>query len=369
MTESGFDSGIWFSYKQKEYVAKKVPKIFKWTEKIISPKVLFDWSETSKQWDWKNCHFSIIGNDEDSTRVAVRRQKVLQRTDALSGNKISLMMGIDVTGAKKPEFEKYHEPKKNPQKDLTQKINRWAIRLTNKNDGDPDTFITDACIWMEADDHDTAPDALSEIFEKIQKTIGTGSESNVFDVQTTHDEHVFPVIYQPRVDTLDNYIRAIFWDMQEDKIEISIVFNDEQLSRAWFLDVAYRLFRKRKYGRIRDLESFQIMLSSSVPTQLKFPDIYSNNDTLKDDSTHGDSTKWCKKAPPHDIKYFYDDEHHPVVFVNTSNHAMAEHDTNPQFWKWEYVGWEKDTPLVIGGGTRDAVDDMLKEQAIKEKYC
>ena len=26
-----------------------------------------------------------------------------------------------------------------------------------------------------------------------------------------------------------------------------------------------------------------------------------------------------------------------MVFVNTSNHAMAEHDANHELWKWEYV--------------------------------
>lgn len=370
MNDTEEKSKIWFSYKQKEYKAIRLPKFFRWTEQFFSPKVLFDWSEDQKQWDWKDCRFSVVGNDEDSARVAVRRQKTLDRTDALSGNKIWLMLGIDVTTVEKPEFKKYHEPKKNPQQSLEQKITRWEIKVTNKNEGNLDTFTSDVCIWMESDDSQNTPPKLLDLYNKIQDTIGTTRDSNIFDVYTPHNEDIFPVIYQPRVDTLHNYIRAIFWDRQQDGIEISVVFNDEQLKRAWFLDVVYRyLIRKPAYGRISDLESFKIIITDGKSTHLKFPDIYSNSDTLDDDSTHGDSTKWGKKTPSHKIKYYYSDEKHPIIFVNTSNHAMAEHDTNPQFWKWEYVGWEENTPLVVGGGTRDAVDQMLQEEAIREEYC
>jgi hypothetical protein len=34
------------------------------------------------------------------------------------------------------------------------------------------------------------------------------------------------------------------------------------------------------------------------------------------------------------VKYYFMDWNHPVVFFNTSNHAMAEHDTNDRVWKW-----------------------------------
>jgi len=76
----------------------------------------------------------------------------------------------------------------------------------------------------------------------------------------------------------------------------------------------------------------------------------------------------CCHAKDH-IKNFYADANHPVIFVNTSNHAMAEYDNNPQFWKWEYAGWEKNTPLIVGGGSKEAADAMLKEQAMQEKPC
>ena len=235
MNDKKEPSEIWFSYKQKEYAAKRIPKFFKWTEQFFSPKILFGWSDYEKQWDWGNCQFSVVGNDADSARVAVRRQKTLDRNDALSGNKIWLMLGIDVTAVEKPEFQNYHKPGKNPQQSLEQTITRWEIKITNRNQVDSETFINNVYIWVKSDDSQNIPPKLLDLYEEIQSKIGTTRTSNVFDVDSQHNEHIFPVIYQPRVDTLHNYIRAIFWDRQENEIEISVVFNDEQLKRAWFL--------------------------------------------------------------------------------------------------------------------------------------
>ena len=53
-----------------------------------------------------------------------------------------------------------------------------------------------------------------------------------------------------------------------------------------------------------------------------------------EDSIHGDD----KFSIPvrRNISNYFADDFHPVVFINTSNHAMAEKDNNDTLWKWEY---------------------------------
>jgi len=364
------DSGIWFSYKQRRYYAKEVPKQFLWIKSIMPQNTLFKWSDEPEIWDWQNCHFSIVGMDKDRVRVVARRQKVLDRTDNHSGDKIWLMLGVITTDVTEIQPEDYNEPVEHnpPNRALGPPIKRWAFHMTIENSGDQETYITDATIWCKSNAPEP-PRELTELHDSIVKSKGIPKDSNTFDVYTDHEEKIFPVIYQPRVDAHNNYVRSIFWHTKENEIEFSIVFNDEELNNAWFFDFIYRHIRRWIYGRIKDLESFSVILDNQKPVSLRFPGIYSNNDDLKNDMTHGDKESFWKKAPTHNIKYFYADTNHPIIFVNTSNHAMAEYDNNPQFWKWEYAGWETDTPLIVGGGSKEATDAMLKEQTIREKPC
>lgn len=88
-----------------------------------------------------------------------------------------------------------------------------------------------------------------------------------------------------------------------------------------------------------------------------FAGIYSNEEELNADSIHGDR---ILPAPEHSIKYYFVDRNHPVVFINTSNHAMAEHDTNDRIWKWEYIPWLNDAPIKFGSMTRLEIEQSLK---------
>ncbi len=363
-------SNLWFSYKQKRYNAKEIPQSISWLRRIIPQSALFSWSDTLEDWDWNKCHFTIIGMDDNRVRIVARRQKILNRTDHLSGNEIWLMLGIKITNVGKLVLESYNEPVEHnpPNRHSTSQISRWTFHMDVENSGDPKTHIRDAVIWAESDAQQ-APQEIVDIRNEILQKQGIKEKSNIFDVETDHNEQIFPVIYPPRVDTHNNYIRSIFWERRQDEIVFSVVFNDEELNRAWFLDYIYRHFRRWKYGRIKDLESFNIILQNQKPVKLKFPGIYSNDEDLKADSTHGDKEGLLSSAPERDMLYFYSDQNHPVIFVNTSNHAMAEKDNNPQFWKWEYVAWGKDTPLVSGGGSKETVDAMLREMAMRTKPC
>ncbi len=78
------------------------------------------------------------------------------------------------------------------------------------------------------------------------------------------------------------------------------------------------------------------------------------------DSIHGDQTL---PVPEHSIKYYFANRNHPVVFINTSNHAMAEHDANDRIWKWEYIPWLDDAPIKLGSMTRREIEQSLKSHS------
>jgi RIO-like serine/threonine protein kinase len=113
---------------------------------------------------------------------------------------------------------------------------------------------------------------------------------------------------------------------------ITIVYNDEQLRENKLLDWVYRIFRKIRHGRTFDVESFNIILDQNgKPLQFDFPNIYSgHNNKLDKDNIH------CNKCKQSIKYYFIQNELLPVLFINTSNHSIAEIDNNCNKWKIEY---------------------------------
>ena len=76
-----------------------------------------------------------------------------------------------------------------------------------------------------------------------------------------------------------------------------------------------------------------------------FEGIYSGPYDIEYDTIHLD------KPPPlrrRHIEYYFLDHYHPIVFINTANHAMSEHDNNHDIWKWEYIPWVKKAPIKLG---------------------
>lgn len=156
-----------------------------------------------------------------------------------------------------------------------------------------------------------------------------------------------PVIYQPKIDAWKNFLREINVHKDSGRYEITLVFEGEKLREHAIFDILYRYFRWAWYGRTKDIETFYVDGDSANFT---FPGIYSEDETLFNDDVH------CDKKEPvveRKINYHYQDKNHPIVFVNTSNHAMAPHDNNHDFWKWEYIAWKKDTPIKTGDKTKE----------------
>lgn len=160
-----------------------------------------------------------------------------------------------------------------------------------------------------------------------------------------------PVIYQPNIDAWKNILREIQVHKTGNCHEVTLVFEDENLREHGIFDPIYKIYRFFKYGRTVDIETFEIQ-----DGQFDFRNIYSGDHTLFEDSIHEN-----KKVA---IKYYFQDVNHPVVFVNTSNHALAEKDNNHDFWKREYVPWSKETPIIHGEKTRKDTEKSYKRFSV-----
>ena len=82
---------------------------------------------------------------------------------------------------------------------------------------------------------------------------------------------VFPVLYQAAIDKLDNFVREICSKYESGKciIEVSILFNNEQLRRHRVVNGFYEKFRLFFYARRIYVDTFRIYIPAD-----KFGDNY-----------------------------------------------------------------------------------------------
>ncbi len=268
------------------------------------------------------------------------------------------MLGFEILGKpSEPKTETYVARKNNPKKREGPK-NRWVLQLDDNH-----------WIWEWAQEGADITNSTSyKLYQEIANEIEYPSKkaSNIFDVQVDmQDDRAIPVIYQPSVDALKNFVREVHCAKGPThpdgsyEMEVSILYNNERLRQHGILNSIYAPFRRLRYGRVIDLESFKILVKEDPASNgFTFAGIYSNDHGMNADSIHGD--KPPPPAPKHPIKYYFVNHKHPVVFVNTSNHAMAEHDTNPRIWKFEYVPWLEDAPVKLGTKTRREIERSFK---------
>jgi hypothetical protein len=116
--------------------------------------------------------------------------------------------------------------------------------------------------------------------------------------------------------------------------EITLVFRGEVLRSHFWLNRLYLWFRQKIYGYTVDIETLYITDPTGNGSVLlaMFPNIQRGQATLKNDNTHEDN-----KAPY--PTYPINQTHNgiPLIFVNTSNHAMATHDNNPTLDKIVFI--------------------------------
>lgn len=128
-------------------------------------------------------------------------------------------------------------------------------------------------------------------------------------------------------------------------------FDTNSIRQHQLLNAAYKSIRTKFYGKTVDVESFRINIHKGNPESFDFRGNYSGDFGL--DNNTADLSTSIK------IKHYYGNIKHPIVFINTMNLAMAEHDTNRILWKWEYVPWCEDSPIIFGEKSRDEINKGL----------
>jgi hypothetical protein len=335
---------VWFTVKEKKWQVGYFGK--------------FSWTGKEEFWDSDNCTVSFARTLNGKSLIVVRSNKTI--LSSFMGKEVMLryMLSFEISGKpSEPKTEMYTARNNTPNRKEGPK-NRWVFQLDDKH-----------WIWDWAQEGvDITNSTIFSLYLEIVNELDypLKSPNNIFHVQVDEeDERVIPVVYQPSVDALKNFVREVHCakgTTNSDgsyEIEVSILFNNERLRQHGILNSIYNLFRRLIYGRVMDLESFKILIGKDQASdRFTFEGIYSNNQELNTDSIHGDKTP--PPAPQHPIKYYFKNRNHPIIFVNTSNHAMAEQDTNNRIWKWEYVPWLIDAPIKLGSKTRREIEQSIR---------
>ncbi|MDH3677383.1 MAG: hypothetical protein OEQ12_03685 [Nitrosopumilus sp.] len=334
-----------------------------------------EFTNQKESWSWDNCNFSAVKESEQKIRIIVRsndKVKITSGKNDTSETIINFTYDFITSAIPKIETGEFTIPFNQHQKKHNLSGKRLVLKLKREPDGD-------ICeIWEWVTDSASELEKIHRELEKItnstvhSKEVKIESEVPAVPISTEPERHVFPIIYQPAIDTVKNYLRQVhICPLKEnpDMFEITLVFNNEVLRRHRRLNNFYEDFRKVVYGRKKDIETFHIIVKNLEPKYFKFVGIHSGNDNIESDTTHED--KWWQfwKKFERPIKFYYANTNHPKIFVNTSNHALAGKDNNPHLWKWEYVTWGNDLPIGVGTKSRKVIEkELVPEKNFKRIF-
>jgi len=320
---------FYFSYRQEIYDEVKESKRY-----------YLAWRNKEKIWNYNNCDVTVIGMADNKVRIVVRRKKSGHSKFMQSNFEINLMMGFVVLKVQKDT-------------DGIQTVLTFEIEQSNDK---AHRELKDVWIWSDYE-HE-----LDDLYNTILQKRNSEPGSKI--IESNYGERydlLVPVVYQPRIDAWKNFLREIHVHKEDDgSFQITLVFQDEMLRKHGILDGIYRYIRLLRYKRIVDIETF-----SFRDNQFFFEDIYSGQSNLFEDIYSGQSnlfedTIHNQRTIP--VKYYFQDKNHPVIFVNTSNHALAPHDNNHDLWKWEYVPWIEKIPIKLGTKTRQETEEFFEEK-------
>lgn len=334
---------VWFSHIGTEYEVKENGE--KKLVELQGPKIF----------NWDNCSIRISKSVFKKFRVFVRGHQYRYSEYNKKIVRPTFLLIVDIDSISLPYEELYHIG--SDRKDLRSIKGKSFPRYVFKLDR--------YWIWEWKKKYtDIKQSNLYSIYKQIisflDDTKDQGNSDNIIVEALPHDERgLLPVIYQPAIDKLDNFVRQIHcseYDGNKRVIEVSILFNNEQLRRHRIVNGLYEKFRIFFYGRKIDVETFRIHLPSetSADNYFTFEGIYSGDFGIMEDNIHEDT----KTPPPRrNVSSYFMDHYHPVVFINTSNHAMAGLDNNPTFWKWEYQPFEEKSPVIFGTKSREQINN------------
>lgn len=259
------------------------------------------------------------------------------------------MIHFDTNTISNLKEDEYNEPIDDEIRERGDPIPRWYFEVENG------LYIWEWQNQRKSKENSEVATILKTL-KNIQNQPYNGKE-NIFIVPSRSNTQVIPVIYQPALDSMKNFLRAVhcFRKEGDDTVEVNLLFNNEHLTRHHGLDRVYRGIREIRYNRVTDLETILISLEDEFAKEFEFPNIFSGDNNIGEDRVHLDAPIDGENIP-RQIMYYFSNKRHPVLFVNTANHAMSFDDKNPRHWKWEYVAWEDDSPLVLGFNNRNQIE-------------
>lgn len=358
---------FWFSYRERRWDVKKGLR------DRVKNKSKFFWTGEVEVWDYPACCISLARAADEKLKIVVRRKKP-EHSDFLNKDiEIRKMIGFDLEKVYRPWTEKYIARENGgKRKPIPGPEYRWVFQ-----------FNDNCWVWEWAKEGTLIEDSdVYSFYKSICEEISnpTKESDNIFDVKDVTDvnsevydgitpRNAYPIIYQPAVDSMKNFVRFVHCTPCKTvdgycEVEVSIVFNNEQLRQHSYFNNIYEVVRYYLYGRTLDIETFRIRFKKEIEGyKLIFYTTYSGKHGLEYDSIHGDSVK---PVPEHEVKYYFIQKEHPVVFINTSNHSMAEHDANHIMWKWEYIPWLKNAPIQFGEKNRNQIEAENEEKITRE---
>jgi hypothetical protein len=340
---------VWFSHVGTEYEVREIND-----RKVVE-------FEKTKIFNWDNCNIRISPSPVKKLRMYIRGHQHRYSEYNKKVVRPTFLLIIDIDSISTPYEDLYQIG--SDRIDLKSLQSKTYPRYVFR--------IDDYWIWEWKEKYrDVKHSNVYVIYEQIKAFLDhtidykEGTDNIIVQVLPHDERDVLPVIYQPAIDELENFVREIHCSKkyEVDKtriIEVSIMFNNEQLRRHRIVNGFYEKFRLFFYGRKIDIETFCIYLRTEKLSDnyFTFEGIYSGDFGILEDNIHGD----IKSPPPRrNISSYFMDYFHPVVFINTSNHAMAEKDNNLTLWKWEYQPFDEKSPVIYGTKSRKEIDNQFK---------
>ena len=216
---------VWFTLKEK-----------KWTVGYFGK---FYWTGKEEFWDENNCTINIERTLSGKFLIVVRRSR--KKFSRFMEKEVTLryMIGFEIVAKpSEPTTEMYTAKKNIPNKTEGPK-NRWVLQLDDKH------WIWE---WVQEGD-DITNSTIYGLYQDILNELDHPSMSpnNVFNVQLDdQDDRVIPVIYQPNVDALKNFLREVHCakgPANKDgsyEVEVCLLFNNERLRQHGILNFYLR---------------------------------------------------------------------------------------------------------------------------------
>jgi len=112
-----------------------------------------------------------------------------------------------------------------------------------------------------------------------------------------------------------NDIVDVFVKKTENQVEITVVFKDEDHPNP-FVNFFYDIYRFFKYGRVKDIETFFLIVDNGKIEEVKFPGVYAGSHNFDDTENLHESI-----SLPGNVFEFKNGR--IMIFINTWNHMFS----------------------------------------------